>query len=101
MFHFKTETNLPIAYILYCILIYLILESTKELLKCNMTTVVLNSELSLMSKPTIALVHVIDETCYSRPPKCGSPMSELKEIDCIATSLCNKLVAVASKHNIT
>lgn len=81
--------------------IVIILGSTRELLKCNMRTVVLNSELSLMSKPIIEVVRIIDEIRNSQPSKCGLVMSELKEINCIATSYCNELVVVGSEHNIT
>jgi len=66
-----------------------------------MRTVVLNSELSLMSKPIIEVVRIIDEIRNSLPSKSGLPMSELKEINCIATSHCNELVVVGSDHNIT
>lgn len=66
-----------------------------------MRTVVLNSELSQMSKPVIEVVRIIDELRNSQPFKCDSTMSELKEINCIATSRCNELVVVGSEHNIT
>lgn len=66
-----------------------------------MRTVILNSELSQMSKPVIEVVRIIDELRNSQPSKCDLTMSELKEINCIAASPCNELVAVGSEHNIT
>lgn len=65
-----------------------------------MRNVVLNSELSQMSKPVIEVVRIIDEVRKNQPSK-SMTMSELKEINCIAASRCNELVAVGSEHNIT
>jgi len=75
--------------------------TTRELLKCNMRTVILNSELSHMSKPIIEVIRIIDEIRNNQPSKSGMPLSELKEINCLATSRCNELVVVGSEHNIT
>lgn len=66
-----------------------------------MRTVVLNSELSHMSKPVIEVIRIIDEIRNNQPSKSGLTMSELKEINCIVASRCNELVAVGSEHNIT
>lgn len=84
-----------------CFFIIIILGSTREILKCNMRTVVLNSELSLMSKPVIEVVRIIDEIRNNQTSKSGSTLSELKEINCIAASRCNELVIVGSEQNIT
>jgi len=78
-----------------------ILGTTKELLKCNMRTVVLNSELSHMSKPVIEVVRIVDEIRNSQPSKNNTTMSELKEINCIAVSRCNELVVIGSEHSVT
>lgn len=80
---------------------YFISGSTRELLKCNMRAVILNSELSLMSKPVIEVVRIIDEIRNNQPSKSGLTMSELKEINNIAASHCNELVVVGTEHNIT
>lgn len=66
-----------------------------------MRTVALNSELSIMSKPVIEVVRIIDEIRQSQPSKSGLTMSELKEVNCISVSRCNEIVAVGSEHNIT
>lgn len=66
-----------------------------------MRTVILNSELSHMSKPVIEVIRIIDEIRNNQPSKCSMPLSELKEINCLATSRCNELVVVGSEHNIT
>lgn len=81
--------------------VILILGSTRELLKSNMRNVILNSELSLVSKPVIEVVRIIDEIRNSQISKSGLALSELKEINCIAASRCNELVVVGSEHNIT
>jgi len=64
-----------------------------------MRTVVLNSELSQMSKPVIEVVRIVDEIRNSQPSK--TTMSELKEINCIAVSRCNELVVIGSEHSVT
>lgn len=66
-----------------------------------MRAVILNSELSLMSKPVIEVVRIIDEIRNNQPSKSGLTMSELKEINKIAASRCNELVVVGTEHNIT
>lgn len=66
-----------------------------------MRTVVLNSELSQMSKPIIEVIRIIDELRNSQLSKCDLTMSELKEINCIAASQCNELIVVGSERNIT
>ncbi|KAE9542770.1 hypothetical protein AGLY_002681 [Aphis glycines] len=82
-------------------LVLMIAGTTKELLKCNMRTVVLNSELSQMSKPVIDVVRIVDEIRNNQPSKNNTTMSELKEINCIAVSRCNELVVIGSEHSVT
>ncbi|XP_050538665.1 citron Rho-interacting kinase-like [Daktulosphaira vitifoliae] len=81
-------------------IVLIIAGSTKELLKCNMRSVILNSELSIMSKPIIEVTRIIDEIRKSQESKSGLPLSELKEINCVAASYCNEIVVVGSEHNI-
>ncbi|XP_050433505.1 citron Rho-interacting kinase-like isoform X2 [Adelges cooleyi] len=73
---------------------------TRELLKCDMRNVVLNSELSVMSRPNIESARVIDEIGNSRESD-NELINELNEINCLAVSHCNELVVVGSEHNIT
>ncbi|XP_050431701.1 citron Rho-interacting kinase-like [Adelges cooleyi] len=82
-------------------IVLMIAGSTRELLKCNMRSVVLNSELSIMAKPVIDVVRIINEIRNSQESNSGLAMSELKEINCVAASHCNELVVVGSEHNIT
>lgn len=89
--------NILIIYFL-CLLTFV--GTTREILRCNMNTVVLNSELSQMSKPVIEVSRIIDELRNSQMSVCSSAMLELKEINCIAASRCNELVVVGSEHNI-
>lgn len=61
----------------------------------------MNSELSLMSKPVIEVVRIVDEIRNCQPSNCSLAMTELKEINCISASRCNELVVVGSEQNIT